>query len=142
MIISDQQRGFLARRQVARLGTADSAGFPHVVPVCFACAGDTVFIAIDEKPKGVDPLMLKRLRNIMENPQVCLMVDRYSEEWGELGWVMLRGRARVQMGAAEVRTGVALLRARYRQYDDMALEERPMIVIDIDLCTSWGDLTR
>lgn len=142
MIISGQQRGFLNRRQVARLGTSDSAGFPHVMPVCFACAGDTVFIAIDEKPKGGDPRMLKRLRNIMENPQVCLMADRYSDEWDELGWVMLRGKARVEMCASEVHTGLTLLRARYHQYGGMALEERPMIVIDIDLCTSWGDLTR
>ncbi|MDF1720244.1 MAG: TIGR03668 family PPOX class F420-dependent oxidoreductase [Minwuia sp.] len=142
MIISQQQRAFLSRRPVGRLGTASGDGFPHVVPVCFALAGDTVFIPIDEKKKTGDPRLLKRLRNIMENEKVCLLVDRYSEDWAELGWVMLRGKARVEMVAAEVHTAVQLLRVRYHQYADMDLESRPIIVIDVDLCTHWGDLTR
>mgnify|MGYP000041010633 CR=1 FL=1 len=145
MIISDQQHAFLDRRKVGRLGTASAGGDPHVVPVCFACLGDIVFIAIDEKPKNGDPRSLKRLRNIMANNRVCLIVDHYADAWDELGWVMLRGRARVEMVAAEARTGsmgIGLLRARYRQYRDMVLEEHPMIVIDVDRCTDWGDLAR
>ena len=54
---------------------------------------------------------------------------------------MLRGRAHVEPVAGEQRTGIELLRARYHQYREMALEQRPMIVIDVDLCTSWGDLS-
>ncbi len=141
MIISGQQRAFLNRRRVGHLGTASADAAPHVLPVCFACAGDTVFVPIDEKPKSGDPRTMKRLRNIIENSRVCLTVDRYSDDWDELGWVMMRGHARVQMVAAEAHTGIELLRARYPQYSDMALEERPMIVIDIDLCTDWGNLT-
>lgn len=141
MIIPTGERAFIEDRPVGRLGTADGAGYPHVVPVCFAVAGNRVFIPIDGKPKRGDPRDLKRLRNIMENERVCLMIDRYAEDWADLGWVMLRGRARVEPVAAELHTAIELLRARYYQYRDMALEQRPMIVIDVDLCTSWGDLS-
>ena len=141
MIIPTEERAFIKDRPVGRLGTADGAGYPHVVPVCFAIGGNTVFIPIDEKPKRGDPRDLKRLRNILENERVCLMIDRYAEDWSDLGWVMLRGRARVERVAAELHTAIELLRARYHQYREMALEQRPMIVIDVDLCTSWGDLS-
>ncbi len=141
MIIPNEERAFMKGRPVGRLGTADGSGYPHVVPVCFAVGGNTVFIPIDEKPKRGDPRGLKRLRNIIENDRVCLMIDRYADDWSDLGWVMLRGRARVELVAAELHTAIELLRARYHQYRDMALEERPMIVIDVELCTSWGDLS-
>jgi len=140
MIISDQERAFIKCRPVGRLGTADAAGYPHVVPVCFAIAGNTIYIPVDEKPKRGDPRALKRLRNIVENERVCLMIDRYAADWTELGWVMLRGRALVERNAAEFATGLELLRARYHQYRTMVLEERPMIIIDVELCTSWGDI--
>lgn len=141
MIIPTEERAFIKDRPVGRLGTADGAGFPHVVPVCFAIAGNTVFIPIDEKPKRGDPRDLKRLRNIMENERVCLMIDRYADDWSDLGWVMLRGRARVEPVAAELHMAIELLRARYPQYRGMALAQRPMIIIDVELCTSWGDLS-
>ena len=44
-------RQFLERQRLAHLATADAGGEPHVIPVCFALAGDSVYIAIDEKPK-------------------------------------------------------------------------------------------
>lgn len=141
MIIPSEERAFIKARPVARLGTADGAGYPHVVPVCFAVTGDTVFIPIDEKPKRGDPRDLKRLRNILENDRVCLMIDRYAEDWSDLGWVMLRGRARVEPVAVDMHRAIELLRARYHQYREMALAQRPMVVIDVDLCASWGDLS-
>ena len=73
----------------------DRDAVPHVVPVCFALSDDTLYITIDEKPKrGVGP-PLKRLQNIAQNATVAIVVDRYEEDWGRLGWVMLRGEAEI-----------------------------------------------
>ncbi len=36
---------------------------------------------------------LKRVRNILENPDVALVADRYAEDWSLLAFVMVRGRA-------------------------------------------------
>src|SRR5262245_66049926 len=94
-MLSEREREFLANRRVAYLATADHGAVPHVVPVCFAVAGETLYITIDEKPKRVSGRALKRLRNIAENPAVALVVDRYNEDWARLGWVMLHRRAEI-----------------------------------------------
>ena len=135
------ERRFLEARRVARLATADGAGTPHVVPVCFALSGRSVYITIDEKPKRGGGRGLKRLRNIAENPAVALVADRYDDrDWSRLAWVMLRGRAEMLASGAEHDEGQALLRARYPQYRDMTLEGLPVIAIRVERTTSWGDL--
>ncbi len=131
------ERAFLEGRRVAHLATADAAGQPHVVPVCFALADDAVYIAIDRKPKSGRPL--KRLRNIAENPQVMLTADRYDDEdWTRLRWVMLRGRAELLEGGAEHAEAQRLLRARYSQYRTMDLAPLPVIAIRIERVTGWS----
>ena len=67
-VLDQDQGAFLVRQRVARLATADGAGKPHAVPVCFALAGASIYIALDEKPKEVPASRLKRVRNILENP--------------------------------------------------------------------------
>jgi PPOX class probable F420-dependent enzyme len=141
-MLSAEERSFVMRRPTGHLGTVDAAHAPHVVPVCFALGGDTIYIPIDEKPKKGAPRRLKRLRNIDGNENVCLMVDRYDPDWTRLGWVMFRGRARVEDRGADAETGLDLLRARYPQYHDMTLETRPIILVEVDLVSSWGDLSR
>ncbi|HEX2227101.1 MAG TPA: pyridoxamine 5'-phosphate oxidase family protein, partial [Candidatus Binatia bacterium] len=65
--------------RIAHLATADASGRPHVIPICFVFDGKDFYSPIDEKPKRTAPSKLKRLRNIRENPQVALVIDRYSE---------------------------------------------------------------
>ena len=129
---------FIQRQRVAHLATADAAGRPHVVPVCFAYLDGRIYIAIDEKPKR--SLRLKRLRNIEENPQVSLVFDRYDEDWSRLGWVMIHGTAAIVDGGPEHERAVAALRERYPQYQSMTLEGRPVISVPVERVSSWGDL--
>ena len=37
--------------RVARLATTDPDGRPHLVPIVFALDGDTLYTAVDRKPK-------------------------------------------------------------------------------------------
>ena len=82
----------LDESRVARLATCDALNTPHVIPVCYARLRDRVYSVVDAKPKR-NPLGLKRLRNIAENPRVALIVDRYDDDWSRLAWVLLHGRA-------------------------------------------------
>jgi PPOX class probable F420-dependent enzyme len=138
-VLSDAQRRFLEAGRVAHLATADADGVPHVVPVCYAVAGTTLYVTIDEKPKRHD-VPLKRLRNIMANPAVAVAVDRWDEDWTRLAWTMLRGRAEVLADGAEHDRAQELLRARYPQYRAMDLGPLPVIALRIQRATSWGDL--
>lgn len=137
MMMGDTERLFLERARIAHLATADKAGIPHVVPVCFALDGDCVYITIDEKPKRAGT-RLKRLRNIERNPSVALVADRYDEDWSRLGWVMLRGEAIILESGEEHDRAQSLLRARYPQYRGMALDFLPVIAVRIARVTSWG----
>ena len=139
-VLSPEETSFLVRQRVARLATADRAGKPHAIPVCFAYDGRLVHIALDEKPKDVPATRLKRVRNILENPNVTLVADRYSEDWDLLAFVMVRGRAElVQPETEEHAAAVRLLRGKYHQYEKMKLEA-PVISIRPGRVTSWGAL--
>src|SRR4029077_11864625 len=112
-MVSEREREFLATRRVAHMATADRGAIPHVVPVCFALADETLYITVDEKPKRVSGRVLKRIRNIAENPAVAVIADRYDEDWTRLGWVILHGRAEILTEGTEHDAAQALLRARF-----------------------------
>jgi len=123
----------LRESRVARLGTADRAGQPLVVPVCYVFDGRACFSAIDAKPKRVPARELRRVRNIAENPRVSLVVDRYDEEWSRLCWVIVQGRAEILTEGPERAGAVDLLRAKYAQYRALGLDRDTATVIRISL---------
>ena len=140
-MLSDNESRFLADQRVAHLATADRGAIPHVVPVCFALTEGTLYLTIDEKPKRHSGTALKRLRNIIENPAVAVIVDRYDEDWARLGWVMLRGHAEILTDGTEHGDAQALLRFRYPQLNAMQIAQLPVIAIRIEHTTSWGNLS-
>jgi PPOX class probable F420-dependent enzyme len=132
---------FIRDRRVGRLATADARGKPSVVPVVYASFiqndEPVIAIAIDEKPKG-NPRALRRVRNILERPEVALVVDEYREDWNGLAWVLVRGSASLlEPGDAGHVEAVATLRLKYPQYARMRLEERPAIIIRDLVTRSW-----
>ena len=139
-MLTEAQRRFLGDCRVGRLATADRGGMPHVIPVCYAVEGETLYVTVDEKPKRRD-VQLKRVRNIRENPQAAFVADRYDEDWSRLGWVMLRGTAEILESGPEHDSAQELLRARYPQYRTMNLAGLPVIALRIERAASWGDLS-
>ena len=109
--------------RIAHLATCDAHGRPHVVPICYVLEGDTLALALDEKPKRVGVRGLRRVRNIRENPAVSVVVDDYAEDWSRLAFVLVHGSASVvEPGEPAHAPTVALLRAKYPQYAAMSLE--------------------
>ena len=84
---------------------------------------------------------LKRLKNIAQNPAVAVVVDRYEEDWGQLGWVILRGHAEILIDGREHDQAQELLRSRYPQLKSMQIAELPVIAVRIVSATSWGNLS-
>jgi PPOX class probable F420-dependent enzyme len=125
-------RSAFAEARVARLATADAEGAPHLVPITFAVEGDRVYFAVDGKPKS--SARLRRLRNIEQNPRVSLLIDEYDEDWERLWWVRADGRARILAEGLEGPRG--LLRARYAQYADVAMDG-PVVEIAVSRWSGW-----
>jgi PPOX class probable F420-dependent enzyme len=139
-MLNDVQRRFVESRRVGHLATADAGGAPYLVPVCFGLDDATLYITIDEKPKRRDRPM-KRVRNILENPQAAFVVDRYDEDWTRLGWVMLRGRADILYDGDEHTSAQALIVARYPPLKKMTIDDLPVIALRVAHVASWGDLS-
>src|SRR5437763_4247439 len=77
----------LTAARVARLATTDPDGRPHLVPIVFAIDGDTLYSAVDAKPKR--SRKLRRVENARARPDVTVLVDHYDEDWAKLWWIRL-----------------------------------------------------
>jgi PPOX class probable F420-dependent enzyme len=137
--LSEAEAAFVREQRVARLATANEQGTPHVVPVCYAFDGARFYTPLDEKPKRASDRALRRVRNIEARGEAALVIDRYDDDWSKLGYVLVTGKARLlepgEPGHAEA---LALLRARYPQYQTMALETRAVIALTLASVASWG----
>lgn len=144
--LTPTQAAFIQAQRVARLATSDASGRQSVVPVCYAYDEkrfQRLYTPLDEKPKRVSDRALQRLRNIQAQPEVALLIDRYEDNWSQLGYLLIHASADILMPddpthAEERSSALALLRARYTQYRAMALEERPLIALSPQRISAWG----
>jgi PPOX class probable F420-dependent enzyme len=129
-------RALFAAAPVARLATVGADGRPHVVPITFALDGDTLYTAVDHKPKRTT--RLRRLENVAANPRVSVLADHYDEEdWSALWWVRADGVARIVAPNDPQQAGVAaLLQARYEQYRRRP-PTGPAIAVRISRWSGW-----
>ena len=136
-------RNRLEKARIARLATIDASGRPTVVPVCFAYDGQAIYTAIDLKPKRVAPGRLARVRHILGNPEVALVVDRYLEDWTRLWYVLVRGTAVLLQDAdgKERTRALNLLKQKYQQYRKGFLSDDALIIrISPRHIKTWGSL--
>ena len=129
----------------AVLATVRPNGAPRLVPITYAVdlSADVLYSALDEKPKSVaDPRRLARVSDIAARSQVCVLVDRWSEDWSQLAWLRVDGYARLlepaePTAAAEHAAAVARLRQRYAQYATHRLERAPLLRIAVERVRGW-----
>ena len=125
----------LGQARVARLATVGANGRPHLVPICFALAGDDLVFAVDDKLKRSTDL--QRLRNIAIQPAVAVLIDHYEEDWTRLWWVRADGLARVLDGGEETDHAIDLLVTRYEQYRTRR-PKGPAVSIHIERRSGWS----
>ena len=137
-VLTQAQTALLSAAPVGHLATADAAGRPHVIPVCFASDGRRIYSALDAKPKRGQPADLRRVRNIRANPRVSLVIDHYEPDWSKLWYLLVSGAADlIAAGDDEHTAAIALLRAKYPQYRAMALDDNPVIRITPQRAVGW-----
>jgi PPOX class probable F420-dependent enzyme len=131
-----EARARVAAARIGRLATTRADGSPHVVPCCFAVVGEAIVSAVDAKPKSTTAL--RRLDNVRANPSVALLVDHYDDEdWSQLWWVRVDGRARVVGDGPEREAALEALAAKYPQYRDVA-PPGPVLVVEDLAWRSWS----
>ena len=141
--ISGAVQKILKKARVARLATSDDKNRPHIVPICFAYDGRLFYTAVDRKPKRVKRERLARLQNIRAVPRVALLIDEYDEDWTQLWYILIRGKARLLPESAHKEHAWAMrkLRAKYSQYaGGMLADDAPIIRITPERMISWGKI--
>jgi PPOX class probable F420-dependent enzyme len=124
----------VAGARVGRLATVTDEGRPHLVPCCFALVGDTVYSAVDAKPKST--LALRRLANVRATGHASLLVDHYDDDWSALWWVRVDGAGRVVESGPERDTALAALATKYEQYRRTP-PPGPVVALDITRWRAW-----
>jgi PPOX class probable F420-dependent enzyme len=125
----------LQRARVARLGTVGADGAVRLMPICFEVIDGWVVSAVDHKPKRSG--QLRRLDDIESVGSATVLVDHYDEDWSQLWWVRIHGRAVVHREPSdETAAMLVALAAKYSQY-----RERPptgaVYRIALDDVRSW-----
>ena len=135
---SSRQLELLTSARVGHLATASEDARPHVIPVCFSTDGRYIYSVLDQKPKRTSLNRLRRVKNILANPQATLLVDYYEEDWVNLWYIMVSGQADLVTEGQEHINAVALLQDKYQQYREMDIALNPVIKITPENIVSWG----
>ena len=151
LVLDPGARRLLAEARRATLATIRPDGSPRLVPICFALHPTTAILysSLDEKPKRIgDAHELARVRDIVRDPRVAVLVDRWDEDWTQLAWLRCDGIATLLEPVAgegeredgdERASAIEALRRRYQPYAGHDLESRPILRIEIARTTAWGD---
>jgi PPOX class probable F420-dependent enzyme len=127
-------RARVAEAPVGRLATVGRDGRPHVVPCCFVLVDDSIYSAVDGKPKTT--LALRRLDNLRANPAATLLVDHYADDWSTLWWVRVDGVGRVLERGPEHDAALVALTEKYDQYRTIPIPGA-VLALDITTWTAW-----
>jgi PPOX class probable F420-dependent enzyme len=133
---ADEARRRFGEARRAILATTRLDGTVDLVPVTFAVDGDTIFTAVDHKPKTTSAL--RRLRNVAANPGVTLLAEEYNDaDWSALWWVRAKGSAVVISEGEDRDAAAELIGRRYEQYDNN-WPAGPAIVATISEWVGWS----
>jgi PPOX class probable F420-dependent enzyme len=131
----EEMRRRVATSRSGTLATMGPGGRPHIVPFVFALKGETLYWAVDQKPKRSPEL--QRLRNIRRDPRVGVLVDTYADDWSLLWWVRMNGTARILTEGDERARAVNALRGKYPQYREQPLDDT-VVAIDVEEWAGWS----
>lgn len=137
------EEAFVARQRNGHLATASEQGSPSLVPICYAYDGTYFFTPLDEKPKSIEVSRLRRVQNILARHEAVLLIDHYSDDWTQIGYIQIRTQADIIQPEHPLHAGALVrLRQRYEQYKTMDLEHLPCILLTPLHIHTWGPLLR
>ena len=142
VVIPQPVQRFINAHVVARLATADAAGQPHVIPFCYAFDGQHVLFCGGPQAQAPTGKPLKRIRNMLENPQAAIVIDDYDDDWTQLAYVLITGTTALVEDEAEYARMLARLRERYPQYRamDLTFANNAMVRISPTKVHAWGKI--
>ena len=115
------------------LATAHAERGVDAVPVVFIVDGTWIVIPIDTV-KAKTTTRLQRLKNIVVDARVVVLVEHYDDDWTELWWVRANGRA---VEAPVTDAWLAAFAAKYPDYDAPGAI-KSVILMTANSVTGWS----
>lgn len=131
-------KSIIKKTRVARLSTVDETSQPYSIPVVFIYYKNSFFIPLDEKSKSTKISELRRVKNIEHNPQVCLLIDEYTDNWNDLFYILIKGTAELFDDKYTLKHVHKLLVSKYPQYMKIGLGDS-CIRINPTKVTIWNN---
>jgi PPOX class probable F420-dependent enzyme len=93
--------------------------------------------AVDQKRKRVPGRVLARVRWLRARPAVALTIDHYEDDWSQLAWVQVLGRAQL-LEVGDAAEELAALTDRYPQYR-VAPPPGPIVIVVPERILCWRE---
>jgi uncharacterized protein len=128
---SPQELRYLKSNELCRFGTASRDGMPHITPVIYGLDKTDPIIATDYGTK--------KLKNVRENPRVCLLVDDYRLNPPNRG-LMIQGDCEILERGKEYLRLLKVLFDRFEFYrkNPWSEGESPILRVKPKKTVSWG----
>ncbi|MGZ4208094.1 MAG: pyridoxamine 5'-phosphate oxidase family protein [Actinomycetota bacterium] len=128
--LTREERRFLERARLCRIGSTDRRGRPHVAPLChaFDAANRTAYVATEDD--GVTAA------NLRARPWASIECDDYFEDWNRIRGVVAQARARWVTRGPELERAARLLRKKFKQYKTEDFDF--VVALRVESVTSWG----
>lgn len=137
MIISNEIKSLLNSHTIGHLATTSNQNIPRVIPICFIELDSHIYSILDKKPKSIPVNLLARVKNIESNPYVSFIIDYYDEDWKSLWYVQVNGTA--QLLYKPKSQVIHKLIHKYPNYENMEIENQPIIKISPTSINKWGE---
>ena len=126
--MSREEKRFLERARVCRIGSVDRRGQPHAAPLChaFDAATRTAYVATDGRTA----------ENLRARRRAALECDDYFEDWDRLRGLVAHAQAKVVDRGAELDRARRLMKRKFKQYRDIEIES--VIALHVEEVASWG----
>ena len=128
--LSREERRYLERARICRVGSVDKHGQTHVAPLCHALDPARPIAYVGTSETGVTA------RNLRKRPRAALECDDYYEDWDRLRGVVAHAVAKAIRGGRELERAQRLLKRKFEQYRDTDIDY--VIALRIERLTSWG----
>jgi len=132
-MLDEREAEFVRAARVARIATVDQHGWPHGSPICPLLDGTDIVFATWSTSK--------KHRNLEAEPRASIVFDEYDDDWQDLRFVIVFGRATLFEDGDEFRHARALLYDRFPLNQTEApieVDEQVVVRVAIERVASMG----
>lgn len=122
---------YLLKNNLLTLATVTAEGKPMAHTVSYASENEVIYFVTDKTTRKV--------ANILNQPSVYYTIDKDYEDWGQMEYLQMEGRASVVSDPEEAQKALSLLMQKFPQLSKMEPNPNFIPVKIVPVKGLWGD---